>query len=309
MPGDHKGTEDLVGRSRRSGWQTSGGRSQSFVGASYDDPRNPTAVDAPVAVISFEEPDPLQGTRAIPSEVPVNLVYGGIPFAVMMTTPSDLEDFAVGFSLTEGVIQEPGDIRGIRIEPEENGVRLAIELTPNRLHEHLARKRALSGRTGCGLCGIDDLGALRQARSPGGRAPVIALSAIRSALLGLEQEQALNELTHAVHAAAWADLNGTIRCVREDVGRHNALDKLIGALCRADTERDSGFVLVTSRCSFELVEKVAAFGARTLIAISAPTSLALERARLLDITLIGIARRDSMSVFHGLERIAYQSSP
>ncbi len=309
MPGDHKGSEDLVDRLHRSGWQSPGDRSQSFPGASSDDPHNPTAVDAPMAVISFEHPDPLHGTRTIPAEVPVNLVYGGIPFAVMMTTPSDLEDFAVGFSLTEGVIREPSDIRGIRTEPEENGLRLAIELTPNRLHEHLARKRALSGRTGCGLCGIDDLDALRQALAPEGSAPVIPLSAIRAALLALEQNQSLNKLTHAVHAAAWADLDGTIRCVREDVGRHNALDKLIGALCRAGTERDSGFVLVTSRCSFELVEKVAAFGARTLIAISAPTSLALERARLLDITLIGIARRDSMSVFHGLERIAVQDSP
>ena len=309
MPGDHKGSEDLVDRLRRGGWQSPGDRSRSFLGASYDDPHDPTAVEEPVAVISFEDPDPLKGTRAIPSEVPVNLVYGGIPFAVMMTTPAELEDFAVGFSLTEGVIQKPDDIRGIRIEPEENGLRLSIELTPNRLHEHLARKRALSGRTGCGLCGIDDLDALRQALAPEGSAPVIALSAIRSALLGLEQNQALNELTHAVHAAAWADLNGTIRCVREDVGRHNALDKLIGALCRTGTERDDGFVLVTSRCSFELVEKVAAFGARTLVAISAPTSLALERAQRLDITLIGIARRDSVTVFHGLERIAVQDGP
>ncbi|WP_246529087.1 formate dehydrogenase accessory sulfurtransferase FdhD [Microvirga zambiensis] len=268
-----------------------------------DDPRNPTAVEAPATVIAFEDGEPHRGTRAIPSEVPVNLVYGGVPFAVMMTTPSDLEDFAFGFSLTEGVIQDPADIRAMRIEPDERGLRLVIELTSNRLHEHLARKRALSGRTGCGLCGIDDLKALPHARQPEGSAPGIALSAIRSALAALDREQALNELTHAVHAAAWADLNGTIRFVREDVGRHNALDKLIGAACRAGTKPDSGFVIVTSRCSFELVEKVAAFGARTLVAISAPTALALERARLLDITLVGIARRDSVTVFHGLERI------
>ena len=267
------------------------------------EPKNPTAVAASVVLLRFDGAGSRHGTRAIPSEVPVNLVYGGIPFAVMMTTPADLEDFAVGFSLTEGVIQSPTDIRGIRIGSEERGLRLAIELTPSRLHEHLARKRALSGRTGCGLCGIDDLSALPQARHPEGRAPSISLSAIRSALRELDRQQALNELTHAVHAAAWADLKGTIRCVREDVGRHNALDKLIGSLARAGTKPDRGFVVVTSRCSFELVEKVAAFGARTLVAISAPTSLALERARHHDITLIGIARSDSVTVFHGVERI------
>lgn len=268
-----------------------------------DDLGYPTAAEAPMEVISFEDSATRQGTRAIPSEVPVNLVYGGIPFAVMMTTPSDLEDFAFGFSLTEGIIQHPEDIRGVRVEPEERGLRLAIELTAHRLHEHLARKRALSGRTGCGLCGIDDLKVLPQARLPQGVAPSLALSAIRSALLGLDREQALNQVTRAVHAAAWAELDGSIKCVREDVGRHNALDKLIGSIVRAGTRPESGFIVVTSRCSFELVEKVAAFGARTLVAISAPTSLALERARHNDMTLIGIARRDSIAVFHGMDRI------
>lgn len=303
MPGDHTESEDSTVKPQFSGLSSPADQGHLLQGVPHDDPRNPTAVEASMTVISFEDSDPFHGTRAIPSEVPVNLIYGGVPFAVMMTTPSDLEDFAVGFSLTEGVIQEPDDIRGIRIEPEEKGLRLSIELTSNRLHEHLARKRAMMGRTGCGLCGIDDLKSLPQARQPKGRAPDIALSAIRAALLGIEREQALNELTHAVHAAAWADLDGTVRFVREDVGRHNALDKLIGAVARVGTRPESGFAIVTSRCSFELVEKVAAFGARTLVAISAPTALALERARLLDITLIGIARRDSVAVFHGLERI------
>jgi FdhD protein len=167
----------------------------------------------------------------------------------------------------------------------------------------LARRRVLSGRTSCGLCGIDDLAALSQASIPNGTAPSISLAAIRTALVMLDDQQVLNDRTRAVHAAAWADFNGMIRCVREDVGRHNALDKLIGALCRKGISPNDGFVVVTSRCSFELVEKVAAFGARTLIAISAPTALALERARHLDMTLIGIARRDSVTVFHGRERI------
>jgi FdhD protein len=266
------------------------------------------AVDTPATILRFGAGEPLRSVRAIPSEVPVNLVYGGIPFAVMMASPSDLDDFAVGFSLTEGVIQNPDDIRGIRIEAEEKGLRVAIDLTSDRLHDHLARRRVLSGRTGCGLCGIDDFDALPHARLLSGPAPSVSLTAIRAALVALDSEQALNERTHAVHGAAWADMDGILLCVREDVGRHNALDKLIGALCRAGTKPDSGFVIVTSRCSFELVEKVAAFGARTLIAISAPTSLALERARHLDITLVAIARRDSVTVFHGLEHIHIQDA-
>jgi len=284
-------------------------RQEDAIGKEREGPAAPTALDAPITVIPFNGTEVSRGTRSIPSEVPVNLVYGGIPFAVMMTTPSDLDDFALGFSLTEGIIKHPQDIRATRIERDERGLRLAIDLVPDRLHEHLARKRALSGRTGCGLCGIDDLKALPQARRPEGSAPVVSVSAIHSALLGLDRRQVLNELTHAVHAAAWAELDGTIRFVREDVGRHNALDKLIGAACQAGTKPDSGFVVVTSRCSFELVEKVAAFGARTLVSISAPTSLALERARHLDIALIGIARRDTMTVFHGIDRISRENRP
>ncbi|KLK90649.1 formate dehydrogenase [Microvirga vignae] len=262
--------------------------------------------ETPATVLTFDGGAPVSIIRAIPAEVPVGITYGDIPFAVMMATPSELEDFAVGFSLTEGVIQKAEDIRGIRVEREEQGLRLAIDLTPERLRTHLARRRALSGRTGCGLCGIGDLDALPQARSPVGEPPRLSLAAIRHALGMLEREQSLNARTHAVHAAVWADLEGTIRCVREDVGRHNALDKLIGALCRQGASPSAGFMIVTSRCSFELVEKVAAFGARTLVSISAPTSLALERARLLDITLVGIARHDSITVFHGVERIHRQ---
>ena len=263
----------------------------------------PEVEDTSSTVLAFDGSDPVSAMRTVPVEVAVNLTYGGVPFAVMMATPSDLEDFAIGFSLTEGLVQRVEDIRGVRIEPEAGGLRLAVDLTPDRLHEHLARRRVLSGRTGCGVCGIDDLKALPQARPSGGTAPDISLTAVYRALSTLDSRQFLNGLTHAVHAAAWADLNGTIIDVREDVGRHNALDKLIGALCRGGVDPGSGFIIVTSRCSFELVEKVAVFGSRTLIAISAPTSMALERARRLDITLVGIARTDTITVFHGVERI------
>lgn len=260
----------------------------------------PEAIEADSAVISFETGVITLTRRPLPSEEPVGIVYGGVPFAVMMVTPSHLEDFAYGFSLTEGVIEHPHDIRGIRIEQTESGLQCFIDLTPDRLRAHFARRRAFSGRTGCGLCGVDDLASLPHAKTPEGEVPRVAVAAIQRAVAGMEEQQSLNDRTGAVHAAAWAGLDGQIVAVREDVGRHNALDKLIGSLLLIDTEPRQGFAIVTSRSSFELVEKVAAFGARTLVAISAPTARALQRARELDITLVGIARHDSMSVFHGI---------
>ncbi len=268
----------------------------------------PEATEAEASVVSFETGAVTSTGRVLPAEEPVGIIYGGVPFAVMMVTPSHLEDFAYGFSLTEGVILDRRDIRGIRIEQAEKGLQCSIDLVPERMHQHLARKRALSGRTGCGLCGIDDLASLPHARAPEGEAPRVAVGAIRRALAQMEQEQPLNDRTRAVHAAAWAGIDGEVLAVREDVGRHNALDKLIGTLIRTGVDPKRGFAIVTSRCSFELVEKIAAFGARTLVAVSAPTARALARARELDITLAGIARRDSMTVFHGLERLLQQES-
>ncbi|WGF88811.1 formate dehydrogenase accessory sulfurtransferase FdhD [Marinivivus vitaminiproducens] len=261
------------------------------------------ALAAPVAVITTGDGSVHATSRNVAIETPVNVVYANVPFAVMMATPADLEDFAYGFSLTEGVIARPDDVRDLRVERQDGAIRLHLDLTPERLRNHLARRRALSGRTSCGVCGIEDLAALPRARQADGQAPAVSLTAIRRALDALEERQALQQATHAVHGAAWADREGAIRFVREDVGRHNALDKLIGALVRADIAPDEGFVVITSRCSYEMLEKTAAFGARTLVAISAPTSLALERARALDITLIASARRGSVAVYHGLDRI------
>jgi FdhD protein len=161
----------------------------------------------------------------------------------------------------------------------------------------------MTGRTGCGVCGIDDLDALRRAKARVGAGPAFSVPAIGRALVALDDRQALNLRTRAVHAAAWADAEGAIVAVREDVGRHNALDKLIGALLRAGVDPASGFILITSRCSFEMVEKAATFGARALVAISAPTSLAIQRARALDVALIAIARRDTLTIFHDPERL------
>ena len=231
-------------------------------------------------------------TREIAVETPIEIAFGGAPFAVMMATPLDIEDFAIGFALTEGIISGLGDIRGIEAEVDETSGRVNMSLSGERMGAHLARKRAMTGRTGCGLCGIEDLSHLPSA--PGRVAPTrqIAPQAIGAAVAALDASQPLNTRTRAVHAAAWCGRDGAIRAVREDVGRHNALDKLIGALLREGADAGEGFVLISSRCSFEMVAKAAAFGAGTLVSVSAPTSLALRRAEECGLTLIAIARAD-----------------
>lgn len=227
----------------------------------------------------------------VAEEVPVNLVYATLPHAVMMATPADLEDFAYGFSLTEGVVAAAREIRGVAVREVARGIVLEIDLVPAALRRHMARRRSMAGRTGCGLCGIESLEQLPEARPVAPGRP-IAPAAIRAALLGLEGRQVLNQATRAVHAAAWCDAAGGIVLLREDVGRHNALDKLVGACLRAGVAPGEGFVLLTSRASFEMVEKAASFGAGTVVAISAPTSLAVERAAALGMALVAVARPD-----------------
>ncbi|WP_245513300.1 formate dehydrogenase accessory sulfurtransferase FdhD [Enterovirga rhinocerotis] len=233
----------------------------------------------------------------VPVEMPVEIVFADIPFAVMMATPTHLDEFGLGFCLTEGVVQNAADVRGIETEEVEGGIRLRIDLAPDRLSQHLARRRAMSGRSGCGLCGIEDLAAIRRPELAVRAPPRVALPALRRALSSLEAGQSLNARTRAVHAAAWADVQGEVLVLREDVGRHNALDKLIGALLRDRIDPASGFIVITSRCSFEMVEKSAAFGAGMLVAVSAPTSLALDQAERLGMRLIAIARRDGVTTF------------
>ena len=261
------------------------------------------SVRLPATRFALQDNEILATDRAVAVETPVNLVYATMPYAVMMATPDDLPDFAIGFSLAEGVIAARTDIRGIAVENGPDGIRLVIDLVPARLHGLLARRRAIAGRTSCGVCGVEDLNAIPHASRRIGQAPAIGLDAIGHALKALSDHQVLNDATRAVHAAAWAGLDGTIKCVREDVGRHNALDKLVGALLDRAADPAQGFVVVTSRCSFEMVEKVATFGAATLVAISAPTSLGIERAVHHDMTLVGVARHDAITVFTGAERI------
>jgi FdhD protein len=237
-----------------------------------------------------------ESSRMVVVETPINVLFCGSGFAVMMATPDDLEDFAYGFSFTEGIVARADDVRAVEISRVADGFKLDIALTGERLSAHLARSRALSGRTGCGLCGINDLSHLPNPPRVAERKP-IKPAAIRAALLALDSHQALNAKTRAAHAAAWCDRGGTIVTLREDVGRHNALDKLIGALLRQGASPADGFFVITSRCSFEMVAKAAAFGASTLVAVSAPTSLALERAAACGLQLVALARSDHASIF------------
>lgn len=268
-------------------------------------PRNSPPAQPPASCAVPAEPVRFDGGRGLATsaevavEAPVSIVYGNLPYAVMMATPSDLEDFVAGFSLTEGIVTGIDEIRGITIQPQPDGIVVTVDLAPGRFREHLARRRNLSGRTSCGLCGVETLSELPMARAGAREGQPIARSAIHAALASLERHQPLNRLTHAVHAAVWCDATGAVLAAREDVGRHNALDKLIGARLRAGHEAGSGFVLVTSRASFEMVEKAAIFGAGTLVSISAPTSLAIERAKRLGLNLVCVARDDGCIVFTG----------
>jgi FdhD protein len=258
----------------------------------------PASIDVPFRVFSYESgAGGKEFARAVAVEAPVQIAIGGAPFAVMMATPQDLEDFAAGFVLTEQIAESLADVRGIEVEAVEDGWKLNIALASERLQAHLARGRAMSGRTGCGLCGIEDFSQMPSPRPPLDPRPSIEPAAIRAAIGELDAWQPLNRATRAVHAAAWCGRDGKILLSREDVGRHNALDKAIGALMRAGVAPDGGFFVITSRCSFEMVAKAAIFGAGTLVSVSAPTTLALERARRFGVRLIAVARGDQALSF------------
>lgn len=235
----------------------------------------------------------------VAEEVPVALAYNGKPHVVMMCTPADIEDFARGFSLTEEIVANSTEIGTIKVVKYSQGIEVAIAIPDARAARLADRGRALVGRTGCGLCGvttIDD--ALRPGRHV--CAPPFAplsVDALFSAADSLAAWQIYNDGTNAVHAAAWADRTGTIVFAREDVGRHNALDKLIGAMSVAELDPRAGFVLVTSRASYELVQKCAAVGIVALAAISRPTGLAIRMADAAGIGLAGLVRGRSANFY------------
>ncbi|MDP3257434.1 MAG: formate dehydrogenase accessory sulfurtransferase FdhD [Bosea sp. (in: a-proteobacteria)] len=247
----------------------------------------------------YRDDDPLARDTEVAVEWPVNIRYGSLPYAVMMATPLDLEDFVTGFSLTEGIIESAGEIRGIDIIAEPEAITLEVNLAPDRFRTHLGRQRRLSGRTSCGVCGIEDASQLPRARPGPARRASLGATAVATAVATIKNHQPLHGRTRSVHAAAWSDLDGRILMAREDVGRHNALDKLIGAVLRAGLSPAEGFIVVTSRASFEMVEKASILGAPALVSVSAPTSLAISRAQASGLILVSVARDDGCEVFVG----------
>ncbi|MFU0504214.1 formate dehydrogenase accessory sulfurtransferase FdhD [Pseudaminobacter sp. NGMCC 1.201702] len=246
----------------------------------------------------------VRGERSIPEEVAVAFSYNGSSHAVMMATPQDLADFAAGFSLTEGVIGSVAEIESLDIVEAEAGIDLRMWLTASRRAVLQERRRFLAGPTGCGLCGIESLEEAMRVQAPVLDDVVFSPHEIMSALDALTSRQPLHKRTSAVHAAAFWTRDEGLLALREDVGRHNALDKLTGALAHMGRTGRGGLGIMTSRLSVELVQKAAAAGIPVLVAVSAPTALALRTAQAAGITIVAVARRDGFEVFTHPRRIA-----
>lgn len=226
----------------------------------------------------------------VAEEVAVALVYNGISHVVMMTSPGDLADFALGFSITEGIFEHPRELYDIDIQQHDSGIEVRMTIAAQRFAALKQQRRNLTGRTGCGLCGAETLAQAIRPIQPLGNVQPISDGAIQRAVRQLDKNQPQQLATGACHGAAWCNRNGDIVLIREDIGRHNALDKLIGALKRSNRDLQDGFVLISSRASYEMVQKVTSVGIGSLVAVSAPTGLALRLAKDANLQLIGFAR-------------------
>lgn len=264
-----------------------------FLPDSCDTEDDLPAVTTQFYVLRSRREDGVQEEDQIIEEIPVALVYNGISHAVMLASPADIEDFALGFSLSEGIVEQAKEVRDMEIRSNCHGITVDLEISSQRFHALKERRRSLAGRTGCGLCGIDSIAAMGAHIVPSKRCDRefrLNVDAIDESLRQLPLWQPLRTCTGASHGAAWVDLQGNIRHLREDVGRHNALDKLIGALAREGKSSSDGFVLVTSRASYEMVQKTIHAGISALVAVSAPTALAIRQAEAAGMLLVGYAR-------------------
>lgn len=250
-----------------------------------------------------------EGARAVPEETAVALTYNGGTHVVMMATPRDLEDFAIGFSLAEGVVRVRDEITSLDILDVDSGIELRMWLRDADAEKLRERRRQIAGPTGCGLCGVDSIQAALRPAAIVGEGRQVTPQQVMAAMAAMAPLQTLNIETRAVHAAAfWTPARGIV-ALREDVGRHNALDKLSGALVREGLEADGGLVLLTSRVSVEMVQKAAAMGATTLVSVSAPTALAVRMADAANVTLIAVARADGFELFTHPRRIMMADLP
>jgi FdhD protein len=246
---------------------------------------------------------PMDRIDVLAEETPVALVYNGISHAVMMASPADLEDFALGFSVSEGIADGKEDVGAIEAVAVTEGIEVRIELSSRAFWRLKERRRTLAGRTGCGLCGVDSLEQTVRVMQPISADIKVSLDAIHRALDNLPEAQANNRVTRSMHAAAFATPQGELKLVREDVGRHNALDKLIGAMLRSGLDPATGVCLITSRCSYEMVQKAVVTGFPILAAVSAPTLMARRLAEAHNLTLIALARHDSAVLVSHPERV------
>ncbi|MBS0373222.1 MAG: formate dehydrogenase accessory sulfurtransferase FdhD [Proteobacteria bacterium] len=244
-----------------------------------------------------------QADDLVADERPVAFRYHGVSHVVMLATPADLEDLAVGFTLSEAIVASPAEIRGVAVRAEGEALEVDLDIAPERFSALLQRHRNLTGRTGCGMCGAETLA--DAIREPPALASGLRLSSaeLQAALQALPARQPLNARAGSVHAAAWVVPGTGVELVREDVGRHNALDKLIGALVRRGEALARGYVIVTSRASYEIVQKAATVGIQAVVAVSAPTAFAIRSAEAFGLTLVGFARPDRHVIYAHGERI------
>ncbi len=258
---------------------------------------------ARVRRLAWKAGRPAGGERVVPEEAAIAFTYDGGSYAVMMASPADLEDFAVGFSITEGIVAVPAEIESLEVVDEELGIELRMWLAKPRAEALGRRRRQLAGPTGCGLCGVETLAEAMRPVPPVAAGRAFAPEEIMQAVQSVAGAQRLNRETRAVHAAAFWEPGRGLVALREDVGRHNALDKLAGALRRSGETPEGGMIILTSRVSIEMVNKAAAIGATVIVAVSAPTALAIRAADQAGISLVAVARDDGFEVFAYPERI------
>jgi formate dehydrogenase accessory protein FdhD len=274
-----------------------------------------TVADHPLMGLGYTEPstvypmsrltDASATTESVTvaEEVPIAFVYNGRPYVVVMGTPSDLEDLAFGFTLTEGVVSSERGIQRVDVVRASHGIEIQIDIASTDAARLNERARGIVSRTGCGLCGIESIGDVLRMPTPVDHTLGVSRDALWSALDALSRWQTLNNLTNTAHAAGWATPDGVLHVVREDVGRHNALDKVLGALARSEKSAAAGFIIITSRASYEMVQKAALRGIELVAAISRPTGLAIRLAQASGVTLVGLLRGRTANVYSHPERI------